>query len=131
MKHVLALSVFTGLSAFSQAPRTVALQQDMQAIAQALGVNCEYCHPAAPGSNDPQPRKDIARQMMAMVREINTRVQSATGKAPGEAADVTCATCHHGVAVPRPLGDVLRQTLARMGVNGAAEQYKSLRDQYY
>src|ERR1700704_661726 len=73
------------------------LQFDMQAIAQALGVQCEYCHSAERGSGLPEPKKDIARQMMAMTREINARVQTATGKAPTQAAIVECATCHRGV----------------------------------
>jgi tetratricopeptide (TPR) repeat protein len=122
-------SVLAALPAFCQQPRN--LQADMQAIAQALGVNCEYCHSAPRGSNDPEPRKDIARQMIAMTRDINTRVQSATGKPAQEATAVTCATCHHGVPVPKPLTDVLRQTLAKMGVDAAVAQYKSLREQFY
>jgi len=107
------------------------LQFDMQAIAQALGVQCEYCHSAERGSGLPEPKKDIARQMMAMTREINTRVQTATGKAAKEAAAVECATCHRGVAIPRPLIGILRDTLAAKGVAAAAEQYKDLRARYF
>src|SRR2546423_5572278 len=61
------------------------LQFDMQAIAQALGVQCEYCHSAERGSGLPEPKKDIAPQMMAMTREIHTRVQTATVNAAQEA----------------------------------------------
>jgi len=106
-------------------------QFDMQAIAQALGVQCEYCHSAPAGSGSPEPRKDIARQMMAMTREINSRVQTATGKAAKEAVTVECATCHRGVAIPRPLPGILRDTLAAKGVGAAVEQYKDLRARYF
>jgi tetratricopeptide (TPR) repeat protein len=107
------------------------LQFDMQAIAQALGVTCEYCHSAANGSGLPEPRKDIARQMMAMTRDINARVQTATGKGAKEATTVECATCHRGVAIPRPLNTILRETLAAKGVNAAVEQYRDLRARYF
>jgi len=103
----------------------------MQAIAQALGVQCEYCHSAERGSGQPEPRKDIARQMMAMTREINARVQAATSKGPTEAATVECATCHRGVAIPRPLLSILRETLVRLGPAAAGDQYKELRSRYY
>ena len=52
----------------------------MQEIVQGLGVQCEYCHSAPRGSGEPEPKKDIARQMIAMTRDLNTRVQTATGK---------------------------------------------------
>src|SRR2546421_4914905 len=93
----------------------------MQEIVQGLGVQCEYCHSAERGSGLPEPKKDIARQMMAMTREINTRVQTATGKAAKEAAAVECATCHRGVAIPRPLITILRDTLAAKGITAAIE----------
>src|SRR5262245_21565640 len=38
----------------------------MQEIVQALGVQCEYCHSAPRGSGQPEPKKDVARQMIAM-----------------------------------------------------------------
>ena len=52
---------------------------NMQAIAQALGVNCDYCHVAERGSSTPEPKKDIARAMLAMTRDINAKIQAAAG----------------------------------------------------
>src|SRR6266853_2775213 len=106
------------------------LQFDMQAIAQALGVQCEYCHSAARGSGLPEPKKDIARQMMAMTREINARVQTATGKT-AEAAQVKCVTCHRGVPIPKQLSEIVTQTLREKGVVAAAEQYRDLHKNFY
>jgi tetratricopeptide (TPR) repeat protein len=101
---------------------------NMQAIAQALGVSCDYCHATARGSGAPEPKKDIARQMIAMTREINARVQQATGNS---SAKVECVTCHHGVPVPRQLSDILTDALRSKGVDAAVAQYRELRERYY
>ncbi|HEY4360992.1 MAG TPA: photosynthetic reaction center cytochrome c subunit family protein [Bryobacteraceae bacterium] len=100
---------------------------NMQVIAQSLGVSCNYCHSAA-GSGAPEPKKDIARQMIAMTRDLNSRVQTSTGN---PAAKVECITCHHGVAIPRQLADILLDTLRAKGAEAAAAQYRDLRENYY
>jgi hypothetical protein len=107
----------------------------MQQVAAALGVACEYCH--APRGESPRqtangrPRLDVGREMIAMTHALNASVQSATGKTAREAAAVTCATCHRGVAIPRPLGDILIVTGVREGADAAVKQYRELRAQYY
>jgi tetratricopeptide (TPR) repeat protein len=109
---------------------------NMQAIAQALGVGCEYCHVAERGSNTPEPKKDIARAMMAMTRDINAQIQKAMAQAviPTVGAgieEVQCVTCHRGVPVPRQLSEILIQTLKTRGAAAAIEQYRELRKQFY
>ena len=74
---------------------------NMEEVSQALGVRCDYCHSAPRGSGLPEPKKDVARAMMAMTRDLNAKVQEATGKPAGEVAQVGCVTCHRGVAIPR------------------------------
>jgi tetratricopeptide (TPR) repeat protein len=103
----------------------------MQEIVQGLGVQCEYCHSAPRGSGLPEPRKDIARQMIAMTRDLNIRVQTATGKPAGAAAQVKCVTCHRGVPIPRQLSEIVSQTLREKGVAAAAEQYRDLHQRFY
>jgi tetratricopeptide (TPR) repeat protein len=103
----------------------------MQFIATSLGVNCDFCHAAAPGTGAPEPKKDIARAMIAMTRELNDKVQAPTGKAPNDATQVTCATCHRGVSVPGTLTDVLLKSWKEKGADGAIARYKELRQQYY
>jgi hypothetical protein len=44
---------------------------------------------------------------------------------------VTCATCHRGVAIPRPLAEILLVTSVRDGADAAVKQYRDLRGQYY
>ena len=101
----------------------------MQSISQALGVTCDYCHVAERGSGQPEPKKDIARAMMAMTRDINAKIQAATPNAVPDA--VECVTCHRGVTVPRQLSEILLQTLKTQGAAAAIEQYRELRKQFY
>lgn len=107
----------------------------MQAVAAALGVTCDYCH-AGRGAEpkltaNGKPRLDVGREMIAMTASLNAGVQTATGKTAREAAGVTCATCHRGVAIPRPLTDILLLTGVREGADAAVKQYRDLRAQYF
>jgi tetratricopeptide (TPR) repeat protein len=109
------------------------LSANMQAIAQALGVGCDYCHVAERGSGKPEPKKDIARAMMAMTRDINAQIQKAKTQAAtaSAATEVQCVTCHRGVPVPRQLSEILSQTVKTQGAAAAIEQYRELRRQFY
>jgi tetratricopeptide (TPR) repeat protein len=69
--------------------------------------------------------------MIAMTKELNTRVETASGKATGVATKVDCATCHRGVPIPKQLGDVLIDTLSKQGTPAAIEQYRDLRTRFY
>jgi tetratricopeptide (TPR) repeat protein len=104
---------------------------NMQEIAQSLGVECQYCHSAERGSGLPEPRKDIARAMMAMTRDLNTKIQAATGKAAGDATEVKCITCHRGVPIPKQLSEIVMRTLAKDGAEAAVSQYRELRLHYF
>jgi tetratricopeptide (TPR) repeat protein len=119
---------------------------NMQAIAQALGVSCDYCHVAERGSSTPEPKKDIARAMMAMTRDINAQIQKAMIQAPRietgvpsagsellrpDLVQVDCVTCHRGVPIPHQLSEILLLTLKTQGSSAAIEQYRELRRQFY
>lgn len=129
MKLLGMAAMGAALAAAQAPPQDMAA--NMQAIAQALGVSCGYCHVAQPGSGQPEPKKDIARAMIAMTRDINAKIQAATGKPAGQAASVQCSTCHHGVTIPKPLPDILFQTLREKGADAAVAQYRDLRMRYY
>jgi len=94
-------------------------------------VQCEYCHSAPRGSGLPEPKKDIARQMIAMTRDLNSRVQTVTGKSATEATQVKCVTCHRGVPIPRQLSEIVMQTYREKGTEAAAEQYRDLHQRFY
>jgi len=121
----LALCAATQLLAQPQPGQPRQPLPNMQLIAESLGVQCEYCHSAAP-------KKDIARQMIAMTREINARVDAATPReSANSAARVDCVTCHRGVPVPKPLAEIVAQTTVKEGVAAAITQYRDLRTKYY
>jgi tetratricopeptide (TPR) repeat protein len=104
---------------------------NMEEVSKALGVRCQYCHSAPRGSGQPEPKKDIALAMMAMTRDLNAKIQEATGKPAGEAAKVECVTCHRGVAIPQPLSAIILRTIAEKGGAAAVDQYRDLRKQYF
>lgn len=114
---------------------------DMATIAQGLGVQCQYCHsgpraargpetqPVAPAQ--PPSKLEIARAMIAMTRDLNAKIQAATGKPPSDATQVTCATCHRGVPMPGQLSDIIAKTAFDKGPDAAIAQYRELRDRFY
>jgi Photosynthetic reaction centre cytochrome C subunit len=66
----------------------------------ALSVDCNYCHGGGkPQEWDLNPRKDIARKMILLVRQINSQF-SGTGVFPVGEQKVTCWTCHRGETHP-------------------------------
>ena len=129
------LAVFVLISAAlpAQAPDAPKVDRvsQMQQIAQSLGVQCSYCHSAPRGSGEPEPKKEIARAMMAMTDDINARIHAATGKGAGQVTDIQCVYCHRGVPVPRPIGDIVWQTTREKGMAAAIEQYRDLRQRFY
>jgi tetratricopeptide (TPR) repeat protein len=127
MKWTWALAFIVAVTGATAHAQTM----NMQEVAQALGVRCEYCHSAPRGSGQAEPKKDIALAMMAMTRDLNAKVQAATGKPPNETTRVECATCHRGVAIPQPLSAIILRTVAQKGGAAAVEQYRDLRKQFY
>ena len=71
------------------------LTRTMNDMGGALGVSCEHCHTSR-FADDDTPAKARAREMMTMVKRINTGYLA---RAP-----VTCWTCHRGNATPPEFG---------------------------
>jgi tetratricopeptide (TPR) repeat protein len=129
MKFLLLAALATAAGA--QSPPSADLMANMQKMADALGVHCEYCHSAPRGSGLAEPKKEIARAMMALTRDLNAKIPDATHQAAGEAATIECITCHRGVAIPRQLSEIIGHTLREKGAAAAVEQYRDLRQRYY
>ena len=71
----------------------------------ALSVDCSYCHGGdRPQETDVNPRKDIARKMIMLVRQINANFPN-TGVFPVGPQVVTCYTCHRGDTHPTSLSN--------------------------
>ena len=85
-------------------PEVVAIMRTFNA---ALGVQCGHCHiwtkPGDPSNDmaaDTKPEKAVARVMMLMTNEINTKLAASIKKPAAQIAKVECATCHRGEAIP-------------------------------
>jgi hypothetical protein len=79
----------------------------MQGFNAALGVQCAYCHqfvgPGNPGNDmasDDKTPKLVARVMMQMTGDINSRLAANIKKSADQITRVGCATCHRGAAIP-------------------------------
>ncbi len=80
------LKVLTGMSGTE-------VIQAMRAFRTALGVECVYCHVQGDFASDENPKKEVARMMISMTRDIN-------GKFTDGKRHVGCYTCHRGATEP-------------------------------
>ena len=111
----------------------------MRGFAGALGVRCQYCHVGQEGQDlstfnfpsDDKPQKNTARIMIEMVQAINTQHLSQIQQRQNPPVEVQCMTCHRGVPIPRPLGDIISQTASTAGLDSAVKTYRNLRERYY
>jgi hypothetical protein len=86
----------------------VDLQRVMTGFNAALGVQCAYCHVADDFASDVNPRKDVARNMLRMMRPLADRFPDSGNDFrnsrylpfPEGKQYVTCFTCHQGAALP-------------------------------
>jgi hypothetical protein len=69
------------------------LNQSMHLMKAAVGLDCLYCHIEREWEKDVKPAKDVARAMIVMMNDINTRQF-------GGRQVVTCNTCHNGHPAP-------------------------------
>src|SRR6202049_2213598 len=72
----------------------------MQNFNEALGVQCTYCHAEGDFAADSNPKKEMARKMIGMVRLIDTSFPSSAGVFPEGYHEVDCITCHRGSVKP-------------------------------
>lgn len=112
----------------------VSVVEDMRVYTQALGVDCSFCHVGGQNGrlnyrSEDNPRKQVARTMIAMTADINKMV--GLGRSEDPATAVTCRTCHRGVPNPRPMHDIIRRAVEHAGGGSAAAEYRQLREKYY
>jgi tetratricopeptide (TPR) repeat protein len=111
----------------------------MRGFTSTLGVRCTYCHVGEEGQNlgeydfasDAKPAKAKARTMIKMVDAVNDQYLSQLSKETSHGIKVSCVTCHHGVPVPMPLEDVLKNTFDRSGLDSTVKEYRALREKFY
>lgn len=116
-----------------------ALIDTMAGFTRALGVRCTYCHVGQEGQplntydfiSDQKPEKQKARAMLRMVSAINGEHLAKLASRTTPAVTVSCATCHRGVAVPRPLDQTIIAAYDAGGPDSAEATYRALRQRYY
>ena len=97
-----AESVFSNIKVMRGVPAGRLLNIMDVGFSRGLGVTCDHCHTPGSWATDDKAPKRIAREMMGMVRAINTEY---LGKIP-DLADrkpapvVNCTTCHRGMLKP-------------------------------
>jgi hypothetical protein len=110
----------------------------MRNISGDLGVRCQFCHVGKEGqplaqfdfASDDKRTKQVARQMMLMLQEINRRLDTIPAR-PTPALQATCATCHRGLSRPMPLSTAMVETATAAGADSAIRAYRALRARYY
>jgi tetratricopeptide (TPR) repeat protein len=128
---------FTNLKVFDKDVGKRELVGAMKSYSMSLGVRCEYCHvQEIPGdfdsiawASDDNPKKDIARGMMAMTAKLNDDLLPAALGSHTER--VSCVCCHRGLSDPATLDQVLLKTIEAENVQAALAQYRDLKEGYY
>ena len=116
-----------------------ALLDTMGSFTRALGVRCTYCHVGEEGqplstfdfASDEKPTKNKARTMLRMVGAINGEYLTKLENRRTPTVNVACMTCHRGVAVPRPIQQVVLMAYDSAGADSAIAAYRALRERYY
>lgn len=110
----------------------------MRNFTSALSVRCTFCHVGSEGqplsefdfASDQKRNKIVARQMMRMLAEINTRLDTIPQRGTPPVA-ATCMTCHRGVSRPIPLSALVQDYAVNVSADSAISAYKILKARYY
>ena len=130
---------FTNLQVLPQDISLGRLVATMRGFASALGVRCNHCHVGTEPDDlstfqfalDDKYTKRKAREMLRMVNAINGTHLASLEVRASPPIEVTCATCHHGVTLPRNIHDILLAKARTEGAQAALAEYASLREEYY
>jgi len=66
----------------------------------ALGVTCKHCHVIDQWEKEERPEKQIARDMVQMVSEVNTHLLKNIKNLDSPEPRIGCWTCHRGKLIP-------------------------------
>jgi len=96
-----AEQVFKNIQSLKGMPAGRLVRVMNMGYSRALGVSCLHCHFGPDYSSDEKRQKRAAREMMAMNKMINERLQSLQNlEGKPEEHVVNCSTCHRGHVDP-------------------------------
>jgi len=115
--------------------RREVLTQRMREFSFALAVRCQHCHAGGDGisfdgvdfSSDDKPAKNKARAMLRMTDDINKTMLPKVPSRAEPRVEVNCATCHHGLRLPKSLQTTLFEIVEKDGAAAAVARYTELR----
>jgi tetratricopeptide (TPR) repeat protein len=113
-----------------------ALVQRMREFCFSLDVRCQYCHSGGDGvsldgvdfASDDKPAKLKARAMLRMTDELNTTILPRLPSRAEPRVEVSCATCHRGLPLPKTLQTTLYEIVQKDGAAAAVARYRKLRN---
>lgn len=95
-----AEKVFKNMQMLKQMPAGRLLAVMEMGYARSLGVNCTHCHVPDKWEAEDRPQKQIARDMWAMMGNINSQMLKGIKNLRSESPTVNCTTCHRGQIKP-------------------------------
>ncbi len=129
------------LKYFPKGTKRSELIPEMRKFSFALGVPCTHCHGTKEQTGfdlrgvdfslDIKPTKEIARDMLRMVDEINSKLLPKISHRSDLNLKVSCFTCHSGMALPDTIEARVLRTIEKDGLEAAIADYRALRDRQY
>ena len=95
-----AEKVFKNIQMLKGVPAERLLAIMEMGYARSLGVTCTHCHTPEKWESEDKNTKQIARDMSAMVKTINTELLKNIKNLKSETPIVNCTTCHRGQVKP-------------------------------
>lgn len=89
-----AEKVFKNMQMLKQMPAGRLLAVMEMGYARSLGVNCTHCHVPDKWEAEDKPQKQVARDMWAMMGNINSQLLKGIKNLRSESPTVNCTTCH-------------------------------------
>jgi hypothetical protein len=92
--------VFKNIKMFNAMPAGRLLRVMELGYAKSLGVDCAHCHVPGQWEKEDKPTKQIARDMAAMVANINNEQLKKIKNLKSADPVINCTTCHRGQIKP-------------------------------
>jgi hypothetical protein len=95
-----AEKVFKNIQSLKGMPARNVLGIMQMGFSRSLGVNCTHCHTPGKWEAEEKTQKQTARDMWAMVQNLNNTTLKNIRNLSGPNPTVNCTTCHRGEIKP-------------------------------